>query len=231
MHYLDPRLDRAHVAVCYRNFLAKEPHFCHVGLGVNALHTTRMLRRHRIRADVVGVWQPHDVANMLAETPSVTHCLIEALWIGTANLAALLRDYPRVHFLVRAHSEVGFLQVEPGAISLLREQMLLAEQELNLTIAANSRRLTDFLRSTYDAHVLYLPNLYDRAPRRKGEPDDLTSCNHSSSSSGSVPDAEGGRERRRGMDRRPARAERPEMLATTRRVSGAFRGELPQVPW
>ena len=54
MHYIDPRLDRAHVAVCYHNFLAKEPNFCHVGLGVNALHTARVLRRHRIRADVVG---------------------------------------------------------------------------------------------------------------------------------------------------------------------------------
>ena len=41
----------------------------------------------------------------------------------------------------------------------------------NLTIAANSRRLTDFLRSTYDAHVLYLPNLYDleRVQRRRDE--------------------------------------------------------------
>jgi hypothetical protein len=171
MHYLDPRLDRAHVAICYRNFLAKEPNFCHVGLGVCALHTARVLRRHRIRADVVAVWEPEDVAQMLAETPSVSHCIIEALWIGTTALASLLREFPRVHFLVRAHSEVGFLQVEPGAISLLREQMLLAEQELNLTVAANSRRLTEFLRSTYDAHVLYLPNVYDleRVQRRRDE--------------------------------------------------------------
>jgi hypothetical protein len=172
MHYLDPRLDRAHVALFYRNFLAKQPTYCHVGLGVNALHTARVLRRQRVRADVFGVWEPKDVATTLAEMPSVTHCLIEALWIGTPDLATLLAQFPRVHFLVRAHSEVGFLQVEPGAITLLRDQMLLADQQLNLTIAANSRRLTDFLRTAYDARVLYLPNLYDleRVHRRRREP-------------------------------------------------------------
>jgi glycosyltransferase involved in cell wall biosynthesis len=79
--------------------------------------------------------------------------------------------FPDVHFLVRAHSEIGFLQVEPGAITLLRDQMLLADAHLNLTMCANSRRLADFLRTTYDANVLYLPNLYDleRVQRRRGE--------------------------------------------------------------
>jgi hypothetical protein len=171
MHYLDPRLERAHVAIFYRNFLAKSPGYCHVGLGVNALHTVRVLRRVPVRADLFGVWEPKDVATTLAEMPTVTHCIIEAVWIGTAELNALMAQFPWVHFLVRGHSEVGFLQVEPGAISLLREQMLLADQQLNLTVAANSRRLVDFLRTAYDAPVLHLPNLYDleRVQRRRRE--------------------------------------------------------------
>jgi glycosyltransferase involved in cell wall biosynthesis len=172
MHYVDPRLERAHVAILYRNFQAKHPHYSHIGLGVNALHTARVLHRHRIQADVFGVWEPKDVARVLTEKPTVSHCLIEALWVGTAELGALMMQFPHVHFLVRAHSEVGFLQVEPGAITMLREQMLLADQYLNLTVAANSHRLVDFLRATYDSHVLYLPNLYDveRVDRRRGEP-------------------------------------------------------------
>jgi hypothetical protein len=171
MHYLNPSLDRVHLAIFYRNFLARKPNFCHVGLGVNGLHTVRVLRAQRIRADVFGVWEVQDIAKLLAETPTVTHCLCEALWLGTGELASLLMQFPRVHFLVRVHSEVGFLQVEPGAITLLRDQMLLAEQHLNLSISANSQRLVDFLRTAYDARVLYLPNLYDleRVQRRRGE--------------------------------------------------------------
>jgi glycosyltransferase involved in cell wall biosynthesis len=171
MHYLDPRLKKAHVAICYRNFLSGKPDFCHVGLGVNALHTVRVLRRERIRADVFGVWTAEDIATVLSAEPSITHCLCEALWLGTGELAELLKQFPRVHFLVRVHSEVGFLQVEPGAITLLRDQMLLSEGHLNLTMAANSHRLVDFLRATYDGAVLYLPNLYDitRARRRRGD--------------------------------------------------------------
>jgi glycosyltransferase involved in cell wall biosynthesis len=174
MHYLDPCLERVHIALLYRNFQAKQPHYSHVGLGVNAVHTARVLRRHRIRADVFGAWDAQDVARALTEAPSISHCLIEALWLGTGELSVLMTQFPRVHFLVRAHSEVGFLQVEPGAITLLRDQMLLADQYLNLTIAANSHRLVEFLRTTYDSHVLYLPNLYDheRAKRRRGESHD-----------------------------------------------------------
>ena len=170
MHYLDPRLEHAHVALLYRNFQAKQPRYSHVGLGVNALHTARVLRRHRVRADVFAAWEASDIAQVLTRTPSITHCLIEALWIGTGELAVLLMQFPHVHFLVRAHSEVGFLQVEPGAITLLRDQMLLSDTHLNLTMAANSRRLVDFLRTAYDSHVLYLPNLYDleRVQRRRG---------------------------------------------------------------
>jgi len=171
MYYLDPSLKKVHIALCYRNFQAKNPQYSHVGLGVNALHTVRVLHRNQIRADVFGVWDAQDVAKVLTDAPSITHCLIEALWIGTGELAVLLRQFPNVHFLVRSHSEIGFLQVEPGAITLLRDQMLLAEQSHNLTIAANSDRLVDFLRTTYDSNVLYLPNLYDllRVQRRRGE--------------------------------------------------------------
>jgi hypothetical protein len=174
MHYADPRLERAHLAILYRNFQAKLPNHSHIGLGVNALHTVRVLRRNRIRADVFPVWDAKDVAQILTQTPSISHCLIEALFLGTGELAVLLTQFPHVHFLVRAHSEMGFLQVEPGAITLLRDQMLLADQRLNLTIAANSRRLVDFLRTAYNSHVLCLPNLYDieRTERRRGESHD-----------------------------------------------------------
>ena len=167
-HYLDPSLQRAHLAIFYRNFAAKNPTVSHIGLGVNALHTAKVLRKRRIRCDVFPAWTAEDVEQGLRQHPSVTHCLIEAPWVGTDQLAKMLHDFPHVQFLVRAHSQIGFLQVEPGAIKLMRDQVLLAEGQLNLTVSANTAKLCEFFRIAYGANLLYLPNLYDiERPHRK----------------------------------------------------------------
>ena len=173
MHYLDPQIHRAHVVLLYRNF-QKFAAACHIGLGVNALHTVKVLRAEKIRADAVGVSTAEDVIAYVARTPSITHAVVEALWISTATLEALLTRFPHVHWIVRSHSEVGFLQADPGAVQFIREQLLLAEGHVNLSIAANSRRLTDFLRTVYDARVLCLPNLYamERVARKRDVPHD-----------------------------------------------------------
>lgn len=79
-----------------------------------------------------------------------------------------------MHFLVRSHSQIGFLQVEPSAIQLLRELLILEENFLNLTVAANSVELKHFFETAYGGHTLYLPNLYDleRVHRRRSREHD-----------------------------------------------------------
>ncbi len=169
-HYLDPKLDKAHVALFYRNSL-KYALACHVGLGVGAMHTVKVLRQNRIRADSVAVNTVDEVRAYLQRTPSVSHAIIEAPWVSTSKVQDALDAFPGVHFVVRSHSEVGFLQADPGAVQYIREQMLLAEGALNLSVASNSPRLTHFLRTTHDARVLHLPNLYDlrREARKRDE--------------------------------------------------------------
>jgi hypothetical protein len=72
---------------------------------------------------------------------------------------------------VRAHSQIGFLQVEAGAIRILRDLMHLQDHTLNVSVCANSELLANFLKRAYAGACLYLPNLYDtsrvthRAPR------------------------------------------------------------------
>src|SRR6185437_16742570 len=63
----------------------------------------------------------------------------------------------------RCHSQIGFLQVESGAITLFREGALLASNNLNFQIAGNSQRFCSFFERTYGHHCAYLPNLYDVA--------------------------------------------------------------------
>ena len=157
-----------HVLLVYRN-LAKPSVASNIGLGVSALHTVRVLRRSDVTVEAVSAGDPADVKARLAERPGVTHCVIEAPWVPRDAMAELLHAFPKVHFIVRSHSQIGFLQVEPGAIQLLRELLTLQDNSLNLTVATNSVTLKWFFETAYGGHALYLPNLYDleRVARKK----------------------------------------------------------------
>ncbi len=148
------------VLLLYRN-LAKAQLGSNIGLGVNALHTVRVLRRAGAVVEAASVAEPADVKARLVERPGITHCVIEAPWVPRDAMADLLRAFPKVHFLVRSHSQIGFLQIEPGAIQLLRELLTLQDNSLNLTVATNSLTLKRFFETAYGGHTLYLPNLYD----------------------------------------------------------------------
>lgn len=170
MHYLNPKVRRAHVLVCYRNFKAHQPHCSHVGLGVNAINTVRVLRSLRIQADLVAVWEHTGLraALKLAQYATVSHCIVEAPFISLDHFTALLREFPNVQFISRIHSNVGFLQVEAGAIALFRQYLTLQDDELNFELASNSKELCAFIEETYIGRCLLLPNLYymDRTARR-----------------------------------------------------------------
>lgn len=169
MFYHDPDRTRAHLIIFYRNFMAYGGgNHSHIGLGVNALHTSRVLRKHHIRCDPYGVWTMDDIRGRLQKHPTTTHVLIEAMWLSADQTATLMSEFPDVHFLIRSHSQVGFLQVEAGAVKILRDLLYLQDGSLNLTVSANSERLTTFIERTYRGRCTYLPNLYDfeRASRR-----------------------------------------------------------------
>ena len=148
------------VLLLYRN-LAKPSVASNIGLGVSALHTVRVLRRAGVAVEAASIAEPADVKARLLDRPGVTHCVLEAPWVSRDTTAELLHAFPKVHFLVRSHSQIGFLQVEPGAIQLLRELLTLQDNALNLTVATNSRTLKRFFETAYGGHALYLPNLYD----------------------------------------------------------------------
>lgn len=166
-YYLHPSIDRVHLLVVCTN--TKEQGLSHSGLGVNTGHTVRVLRRNHVRVDAFAASGVKPLREYLAAHRSLTHCLLEAPWVDTPSMRALCEAFPDIHFVVRVHSQVGFLQQEAGAVRLVREQLLLQEQVHNLTIAANSERLCEFLRTVYTGDCLHLPNLYhvERAHRRR----------------------------------------------------------------
>lgn len=156
----EPQLNY-HVLITYRNFFARSGPASHVGLGVNALQTAKCLRSHGVLADALGVWAPASIGDALQKDSSITHCILEAPWIPTVEKEKLIQAFPRVEFVERCHSQIGFLQVEAGAIALFRQSALLESANLNFRIAGNSNRFCQFFQQSYNYHCLYLPNLYD----------------------------------------------------------------------
>lgn len=150
---------RPHLAIFYRSF--KELGYNHHGLGVNASIGGRVLKRIGVVTDVYGVRDASQIARILRDISTVTHVMIEAPWLQTEDIYTLISAFPRIEFAMRIHSQFGFLQVEAGAIRLLREQLQVQQVTSNFVVAGNSHRFCEAVRRAYGMGCLYLPNLYD----------------------------------------------------------------------
>lgn len=132
------------------------------GLAANALHTVGVLKELGVDCEAVAVRGYEDLFNYLAYVAddSTTHAIIEAVWLTVNQADALARAWPHTKFVVRAHSKIGFLQVEPQAIAVMRA---IADTEVsNLHLASNNAEFAGAFGYAYGP-TLYLPNLYDLA--------------------------------------------------------------------
>lgn len=147
------------IAFVYKNFAASR-NISHIGLGVAALNTSKVLARAGVEARVWPVVQPAEVRARLTAEPDVTHVVISAPWIASADLLGLAQSAPKVTFAVNCHSNVGFLQADPGGVRLFGEGMEVERGSPNFHMAGNSRRFTDWVEETFAGPCAYLPNLY-----------------------------------------------------------------------
>jgi hypothetical protein len=151
-----------HILLCYKNF-SKECNVSHIGLGVTAAYSAKTLQRHGYHAIALPIFGADDLTDYIKkheDTQPVTHALIMAQWIPTRFLAKLARDFPRIKFGMKCHSNIGFLQAEPPAIDLLREAIDLETGLPNFYACSNNLRLCTALQHMYTRPVTYLPNLY-----------------------------------------------------------------------
>ncbi len=146
------------VALAYKNFAANR-NISHIGLGVAAINTAKVLRRDGIKADVWPILNTSDLRQRLAAAP-VEHVIVSAPWIPSKELQAIAIEFPDTHFAICCHSNVGFLQADRNGVKLLRELMELELGTHNIHLAGNCRRFTDWVMAAFGAPCLYLPNLY-----------------------------------------------------------------------
>jgi hypothetical protein len=71
-----------------------------------------------------------------------------------------VNDFPETQFAVTCHSNLGFLQADPGAVQLMRQGVELERLSWNFHVAGNNQRFCQWVRDTYDAACTYLPNFY-----------------------------------------------------------------------
>jgi len=151
---------KPHIILAYKNFPVAH-HVSHIGLGVSALNTAKVLRAAGISADVWAILNTKAIAERLkTAVPRPTHIIIGAPWLPTLDLQVLVFSHPDVHFVVVSHSNVGFLQADPQAIKNFREDLDLEQGALNFSAAGNSVRLARWIRDSYGRPCQYLPNLY-----------------------------------------------------------------------
>jgi hypothetical protein len=146
------------VVLAYKNFAANR-NISHIGLGVAALNTAKVLRREGIKADVWPIIDAKDLRKRLQTEPA-KDVIISAPWIPSSELQGMANEFPDTQFAVNCHSNVGFLQADRNGVKLVRELMELELGTHNIHLAGNCRRFCDWVEAAFASPCAYLPNLY-----------------------------------------------------------------------
>jgi len=146
------------LVLAYKNFAAQH-NISHIGLGVSALNTCKVLRRAGIVVDVWPVLSAKDLRDRLQRDPA-THVVISAPWMPSADIQALVLANSSTRFAVNCHSNVGFLQADTNGVKLVREAMEVEMAAHNFHLGGNSVRFCNWIRSAYTRPCIFLPNLY-----------------------------------------------------------------------
>jgi len=168
-HSVDPKFETIRLVLVYKNFAAHKG-VSHIGLGVTALNIMKVLQRENIWVEVWPVTSSNDIMTRLLATQEkatqtgqnpVSHLVISAPWVDSADIGTLCLTFPDVHFAAMSHSNVGFLQADSNGMKLLREYIEIDLGFHNFRLAGNTERFTGWVNRAYNAQCVTLPNLYD----------------------------------------------------------------------
>lgn len=148
------------VILAYKNFSAVS----HIGLGVSAMNTCKVLESQGIHTEVWPVTTAQDLVNRLTaahhhEHP-ITHVIMSAPWIAAADWSKILIQFSRIWFAVNCHSNVGFLQADANGVANMEQCLQLEMGYPNFRFSGNSRAFSKWIQDAYGNPCQYLPNLY-----------------------------------------------------------------------
>jgi hypothetical protein len=170
-HLVRPSRDTVHLVIAYKDFGANK-NISHIGLGVSAMNNAAVLHGRGYWTEVWPLRTPDDLVQRLraaqpgyrqkAQVP-VSHVTISAAWFPPMQLAALAREHHDIDFTVVSHSNVGFLQADPSAFTILRGTGDLQTGSVNVHLGANCQKLVGWWLYAYHQPMRLLPNMYNLA--------------------------------------------------------------------
>jgi hypothetical protein len=148
------------LVLAYKNFAAAK-HISHIGLGVAALNTSKVLARAGVPAEVWPIVDANELRQRLhlAKDP-ITCVVVSAPWIPTSSWMSLIQLFPHVRFAVCCHSNVGFLQADSNGVAVFREALDLEMGLADFRAGANSEKFCQWVNDAYGRPCAWLPNLY-----------------------------------------------------------------------
>lgn len=172
-HDVAPSLVSTRVILAIKNFAAI-PGVCHIGLGVTAANTMKVLRRAGVQCEawsldsssgkggeVKLLWAKLKEAAASGQRP-ITHVIVSApSWILPINFYHLALAYPDITFVQLNHSGCAYLSIDKNGIRNIREVAAYQEMTHNIRVAANNDRVGKFISGSFGTSALLLPNLYD----------------------------------------------------------------------
>jgi glycosyltransferase involved in cell wall biosynthesis len=166
-HNVNPLLSSAHVILAVKNFAAI-PGVCHIGLGVTAENTMKVLRKHGIFAEAwpaqtsKELWRKLAFAETHHRGTPISHVVVSApSWVQPEAFKNFCLRWPETHFVQLNHSGCAYLSIDKHGIRNIREVGHLSLSLHNLSVAFNNERPQDFVTHGLESDCLYLPNLYD----------------------------------------------------------------------
>ncbi len=152
-------MTKKRVLLCYKNFAAWAG-ISHIGLGVSAVTNAEYLNANGIQAEVLAIKNNVDLVDFLKVNRDVTDVVISAPWLSLVDVEAMTKYFKDMRFIIVTHSNVGFLQADPYAFTLIRNYIALSREIPNLRIGANCYKFQEWLSKAYDVDAVALPNLY-----------------------------------------------------------------------
>jgi hypothetical protein len=88
--------------------------------------------------------------------------IIEALWVTAPKLKELMeiRRYKKITWVIRIHSNAGFLSSETFALKYINDYIALEKE--NLIIGPNNKEFTEYLSNSLKYKFEYLPNVVEQ---------------------------------------------------------------------
>jgi len=166
-HHVCPSIETVRVVLAIKNFSAI-PGVCHIGLGVTALNTMKVLRANGIHCEAWSAQTAKELWEKLAKDEGsnpprpVTHVIISApSWVQPASFGHLSQRWPDIEFVQLNHSGMAYLSIDKHGIRNIREVLEMSRSHHNIKVAGNNERFTKWVNAALGTPITYLPNLYD----------------------------------------------------------------------